>query len=411
MELNQILSEAIARGASDIHLKHGVMPVIRIHGRLTAISKDAPRLSGDEIAKMAQQIMTPEMRERFAKTHEVDMGYGVAGVGRFRVNIFQQRGSVGMVIRTISFKIKNFGELKLPKVLEQICTYERGLVLVTGVTGSGKSTTLASMIDYINGTRTSHILTIEDPIEYLIRDRKSIVNQRELGLDTASFGQALKAALRQDPDVILIGEMRDRETIDTSLLAAETGHLVFSTLHTADTTETINRILGAFEPHQQPLIRLQLAANLKAVVSQRLISRADGKGVVPAVEIMVVNTRIREMISDSRKTMDIPLAIEEGETYGMQSFDQSLMSLVSQGFITQKEALQAATNPHDFALRSKGVTSMDGKRWAGYDKTKATGGTPMPEDTFKIELHTMPKIPGERVAYDEEEDDSDDDEE
>jgi twitching motility protein PilT len=371
MELNEILAKAMGAGASDIHLKHGLMPVLRIHGRLVPIDKKDPRLSSEEISHMADLIMSPLHRRKFSESHEVDMGYGVPGLGRFRVNIFQQRGSVGMVIRAIPFNIKTVRELNLPPVVERLSAYERGLILVTGITGSGKSTTLASIIDHINNSRTGHILTIEDPIEYLIRDRRSIVNQRELGLDTPSYTIALRQALRQDPDVILIGEMRDKETIQTALIAAETGHLVFSTLHTSDATETINRILSAFEPHEQLQIRLQLTGVLRAVISQRLIPKKDKTGVVPACEIMVVNARIKEMIANPQRTREIPLAIEEGSTFEMQSFDQSLMGLLKQKLVTFEEAKAASTNPDDFDLRYKGITSMDEKKWTGFDNSNA----------------------------------------
>jgi twitching motility protein PilT len=389
MELNQILARAMALGASDIHLKHGLMPVLRVHGRLVPLDKKDPRLSGDEISQMADAIMTPIHKKKFADFHEVDMGYGVPGLGRFRVNIFQQRGSVGMVIRAIPFTIKTVKELNLPLTVERIASYERGLILVTGITGSGKSTTLASIIDHINNTRTNHILTIEDPIEYLIRDRRSIVNQRELGIDTPSYTVALRQALRQDPDVILIGEMRDKETIQTALIAAETGHLVFSTLHTADATETVNRILGAFEPHEQSQIRLQLTGVLRAVVSQRLIPKKDKSGVVPACEIMVVNARIKEMIANPQKTREIPLAIDEGSTFGMQSFDQSLMSLLKEGLVTFEEAVAASSNPDDFQLRHKGIESLDSKKWSAYDNMDGA-----------ISLENMPKIEMQNITDD-----------
>jgi twitching motility protein PilT len=286
--------------------------------------------------------------------------------------------------------------------VQKLTAFERGLVLVTGSTGSGKSTTLASMLDFINNNRTCHILTIEDPIEYLIRDKKSIINQRELGLDTPSFSMALRQALRQDPDVILIGEMRDAETIRTALVAAETGHLVFSTLHTTDATETVNRILSVFEPHEQTHIRLQLASTLRAVISQRLLSKADKSGQVPACEIMVVNTRIRDMIVDPSKTREIPLAIEDGvQTFEMQTFDHSLMSLVRKKLITFEEARAGATNPDDFALRYKGVTSMDGKKWQGFDSATSSVVAPT---LSSVELHTMPVIAGENVPMDQEPD-------
>jgi twitching motility protein PilT len=279
------------------------------------------------------------------------------------------------------------------------------LVLVTGITGSGKSTTLASMIDYINHNRTGHILTIEDPIEYLIRDRRSIVNQRELGLDTPSFSVALRQALRQDPDVILIGEMRDAETTRTALLAAETGHLVFSTLHTSDAAETINRILACFDPHEQMQIRLQLTGVLKAVVSQRLLMRADGKGIVPACEVMIANARIRDMIADPAKTRNIPQAIEEGvSSFEMQSFDQSLMGLLRQGLITMDEARAASSNPDDFILRTKGVSSDGGRKWQSFDGADSTDdGLELPE-ILSVQVQDRPVIKGENVSIDDDPD-------
>ncbi len=276
----------------------------------------------------------------------MDLAYGVPGLGRFRVNVFQQRGTLGAVLRVIPFKVMTIRDLMLPPVLEKIALEERGLVLVTGTTGSGKSTTLAAMIDHINANETNHIMTIEDPIEFLIRDKRSIVNQREVGVDTVSFSQALKSALRQDPDVILVGEMRDLETIETALTAAETGHLVMSTLHTLDATETINRIVSVFPPYQQKQVRMQLGTVLRAVISQRLVPRADGKGRVAAVEVLKATARVRELIEDKDRTKEIPDAIAQGhQTYGMQTFDQSLMNLVRQSVITYDEALPAGHQP------------------------------------------------------------------
>ncbi|MDZ4677762.1 MAG: type IV pilus twitching motility protein PilT [Oligoflexia bacterium] len=405
MQLNEILTKAMNMGASDIHLKHGVMPVVRVHGKLMPIDKNSKRLTGDQIAEMAALIMSPLHRKKFAEIHEVDMGYGVAGLARFRINIFQQRGTVGMVIRAIPFNIKNLEDLNLPAAVSKITTYERGLILVTGITGSGKSTTLASMLDYINSNRTCHILTIEDPIEYLIRDRRSIINQRELGLDTPSFSMAIRQALRQDPDVIFIGEMRDTETIRTALVAAETGHLVFSTLHTADATETINRILSSFEPHEQAQVRLQLAASLRAVISQRLVTKIDNSGVVPACEIMVVNARIRDMIADPQKTREIPMAIEDGSPFDMQTFDQSLMSLLRQNLISFDEAKAASTNSEDFALRHKGVTSMDGKKWQGFDNSTQSSAH---HSIRSVDIHTIPVIKGENRTIDDDQEDDED---
>jgi twitching motility protein PilT len=323
------------------------------------------------IQKIAVQIMNPIQKNRFEETREVDLAYGIAGLGRFRVNVFQQRGSVGIVFRVIPFGVKSIEQLHLPKVIETIAMEQRGLILVTGTTGSGKSTSLAAMIEYINANRTAHIMTIEDPIEFLIRDRRSIVNQREIGVDTQSFSLALRAALRQDPDVILVGEMRDFETIETAITAAETGHLVMSTLHTLDATETINRIISVFPPYQQKQIRLQLSSILKAVISQRLVPRADGKGRVPALEVLVSTARVRECISDKDRTKEIHDAIAKGyTTYGMQSFDQSLMMLVKGGLVTYEEALKHVSNPDDFALRFRGIGSTSDSTWEDFEGDK-----------------------------------------
>ncbi len=367
MELNEILTIAMRGGASDIHLKAGLPPMFRLDGQLVPL-KDGKRLPPEEVARMAFGIMNEFQKEKFKQSNEVDLAYGVPGLGRFRVNVFQQRGTIGAVLRVIPFKIMTIKELMLPPALEKMALEERGLILVTGTTGSGKSTTLAAMIDHINATETNHIITIEDPIEFLIRDKRSIINQREVGVDTMSFSQALKSALRQDPDVILVGEMRDIETIETALHAAETGHLVMSTLHTLDASETINRIISAFPPHQQKQIRIQLGSVLKGVVSQRLVPRADGKGRVASVEIMKATSRIKEMIEDKDRTKEIPDAIAQGQiSYGMQTFDQSLMQLVRSNVITYQEALRQATNPDDFALRFQGVSSTSDAKWDDFD--------------------------------------------
>jgi len=368
MDLNEILKVAIKGGASDIHMKSGLPPMFRVDGALVPL-KNAERLVQEELQKMTVGIMNPVQRERFETARECDLAYGIPGLGRFRVNVFQQRGTVAAVFRVIPFGVKSIEQLFLPKVIESVSMENRGLVLVTGTTGSGKSTTLAAMIDHINSNRTCHIVTIEDPIEFLIRDRRSIVNQREIGVDTQSFANALRAALRQDPDVILVGEMRDFETIETAITAAETGHLVMSTLHTLDATETINRIISVFPPYQQKQVRLQLASILKAVISQRLVPRADGKGRVPALEVLISTARVRECIADKDRTKELHDAIARGfTTYGMQTFDQSLMHLVKTGLVTYDEALKNVSNPDDFALRFRGIASTSDGTWDDFEK-------------------------------------------
>ena len=365
-ELNKILQVAVKGGASDIHVKAGLPPIFRVDGSLLPL-REAARLSPEDIGRMAAAIMTKAQRDAFQQTLDIDMSHGVPGVGRFRVNVFQQRGSIGMVFRVIPFKVKGIDELLLPDVVKQISDERRGLILVTGATGSGKSTTMASMVDYINSTRTTHIVTIEDPIEFLIRDKRSIINQREIGNDTTSFARALKAALRQDPDVILVGEMRDLETIEIAMMAAETGHLVMSTLHTTDAAEAVQRITSAFPPHQRDQARYQFANMFRGVVSQRLVPRADGRGRVPAVEVMVSSGRIREMILEKATPRAITEQISQGyDNYGMQTFDQSLMFLLQNGHITYEEALNQSSNPDDFALRVSGIGSSGGA-WNNFE--------------------------------------------
>ena len=357
MHVNDLLKIAVENGASDVHLKVGSFPLMRLRGTLVPATT-TKRLDHEDLVAMTAAVMSTALRQKFKETQEVDLAYSVPGLGRFRCNIFQQRGTVGMVIRLIPMQIRTFDELGLPPVLKAICDQERGLVLVTGTTGSGKTTTLAAMIDYINKTRSTHVMTIEDPIEFLHRDNKSIVNQREVAVDTKSFSHALRSALRQDPDVILVGEMRDFDTIDTALLAAETGHLVFSTLHTLDATETINRIITVYPPHQQKQIRLQLASVLKAVVSQRLIPRADGTGRAPAAEVMIGTPFVRDCIVDKEKTHLIRSAIAQGTSqYGMQTFDQSIFSLFEQHHITYDEAMRWASNVDEFKLKVQGIAT------------------------------------------------------
>src|SRR5438874_997928 len=357
MHIDDLLRIAIERKASDLHLKVGNYPHCRVDGDLVPISEQ-PRISAEDMLNMAFSMMSNRQKQKFKDNSELDMAYGVAGLGRFRVNVFQQRGNVGLVLRMIPTKIKALEELYMPKIIEDICEASRGLVLVTGVTGSGKSTTLAAMLDRINSTRPEHIITIEDPIEFLHRDKKGFVNQREVEVDTPSFGSALRASLRQDPDIILVGEMRDLETIGTALHAAETGHLVFSTLHTLDAVETINRIISVFPPPEQKQVRMHLAAVLKAVISQRLVKRCDGEGRVPAVEIMINTAYIRECILVPEKTRSVRDAISAGTSqYGMQTFDQSLWDLFQAELVNYETALENASNADDFKLRMQGVAS------------------------------------------------------
>ncbi len=357
MKVDDLLKIAVAKGASDLHLKAGSFPHVRIHGELVPLM-DFKKLTKEDTLLMAFGIMNNRQKLYFKENSELDLAYGVKSLGRFRVNVFQQRGTVSLVFRVIPANIKTFEELYLPEVLKKIALIPRGLILVTGTTGSGKSTTLATMIDYVNENRTSHIVTIEDPIEFLHRDKKSIISQREINVDTKSFADALRSSLRQDPDVILVGEMRDRETIETALLAAETGHVVFSTLHTLDATETINRIIAVFPPHHQNNIRIQLASLLRAVVSMRLLKRSDGKGRVPGVEVLWVTEFVRNCINDPTKTKFVKTAIAAGTSqYGMQTFDQSIFQFYKHNFISFEDALSYASNPDEFKLRVQGIYS------------------------------------------------------
>jgi twitching motility protein PilT len=374
MDLNEILHIALQWRASDIHLKAGLPPMLRIDGELVPLN-EAGRLTPEATSQIAGSIMNNVQRDKFQEKLDADLAYGVQGLGRFRVNVFQQRGAIGLVFRSIPFKIETIDSLMLPKVIENLALEQRGMVLVTGTTGSGKSTTLAAMVDHINSNRTCHIVTIEDPIEFIIRDKHCIVDQREVGADTVSFPAALKAALRQDPDVVLVGEMRDLETIETALHAAETGHLVLSTLHTLDATETIHRVISVFPPHQQHQIRLQLSGVLRACVSQRLVPRADGLGRVPAVEVLVVNALVKELVEDKERTKELRDVIARSHTtYGMQTFDQSLMWLWRSGYITYEEALRQSSSPSDFALRASGIGGEDWEQFNPTGQSAAKGG-------------------------------------
>ena len=357
--LDRVLAAARQLGVSDIHLKVGLPPVFRIKGELRTV-RDVPPLSRETLQTFALDMMNDHQREVFETSWDVDLAYAAPGGGRYRVNVFQQRGHIGIAMRVIPPDVPGFDKLNLPEAVLQFANSERGLVLVTGITGAGKSTTLAALVDTINAQRACHIVTIEDPIEFAFRDRRSVVNQREIGFDTLSFAKALRAALRQDPDVIMVGEMRDLETTEIAMLAAETGHLVLSTLHTADASDTVNRIVSMFPPHQQQQARLQLSNVLGGIISQRLLPRADGKGMIPAVEILVNTRRVRELLTDPKRSGEILQAIETGrEPYGMISFDQSLKDLLTHNLVTYEDAVAQSTRPDDLALHARGVQRGD----------------------------------------------------
>jgi twitching motility protein PilT len=379
--LDKVLTAARQLGASDVHLKAGLPPIFRIKGDLRTV-RDVPPLTREAIAQFAVHMMNDRQREEFETNLDIDLAYGTPDGVRYRVNMFQQRGSVGMVMRLIPPEVPPFQNLNLPQAVLDLTSHHRGVVLVTGATGSGKSTTLAAMIDYINTQHAYHIVTVEDPIEYTFRDKRSVLNQREIGFDTMSFARALRAALRQDPDVILVGEIRDFETAQIAMTAAETGHLVLSTLHTVDATETINRIISMFPTHQQQQARLTIAAVLRGVISQRLLPRADGKGMVPALELMVNTERIREMIEDPTRTREIKQAITEGlHPYGMSSFDQSLAELVKKRLVTYEEAVMHSSSPSDFALLFRGVSNSAERAMAGGSAEPQGAGN----DEFEID--------------------------
>ena len=379
MDVNVILQRAVALGASDIHLKVGNPPCVRLHGGIQPM-EGFEKITADDAMKMAGTVMPNSAKTAFKQNKETDFAYSVPKVGRFRVNAYLQRGLISLVFRTIPFAIPDIETLHLPEVIKKIAMENRGLVLVTGITGSGKSTTLASMIDYINKQRNLNVITVEDPVEFLHSDKKCLVSQREVGADTGTFAEALKRALRQDPDIILVGEMRDLETIETAMHAAETGHLVMSTLHTLDAPETINRIISVFPPHHQEQVRSQLASITKAIISQRLVPTKDGKGRVPAIEIMVTNGTIRECIMDRSKTKQITDFIEQGrEVYGSQSFDQSLYDHLKADLITFEEAMKWSKKPDDFALKVKGIGTDDDDDWkfgGSTDEEKKDNGGP-----------------------------------
>jgi twitching motility protein PilT len=355
-QFRQAIVEMVRRGASDLLLKAGRPPTVRVAGQLKML--EMPPLRPDELKALAESLMTPKQIREFTETKEADFGIGVPGIGRFRTNVYQQRGTVAFAFRGIPYEVRTIRELLLPSVLEEIAMRPRGLVLVTGITGSGKSTTLAAMIDHINRLRRVNVITIEDPIEFLHRDQEANVSQREVGSDTLSFGGALRHVLRQDPDVILIGEIRDQDTMDTALKAADTGHLVLSTIHTTDATQTISRVLSFYPPHQHNEIRMLLSTALAAIISMRLVPRVDGQGRVPACEILVNTAAVADNMRDTQKALSIPELIAEGGTgYGMQTFDQSLMRWYQEGVISYEEAVFHATHPSEFALRVSGISA------------------------------------------------------
>jgi twitching motility protein PilT len=370
MNIKVLLEELVQLGASDLHLKPGIPPVVRLHGCLQRLSHPAP--TPKEMEEVARQILTPLQRERFESTKEVDFAFGVTGLARFRANCYVQRNTIAMVFRHVPVTIRTVEELSLPEVIGELALRPRGMILVTGTVGSGKSTTLAAMVQEINRNLNASIITIEDPIEFLHRDVKGIINQREVGSDTASYHDALRHILRQDPDVILIGEIRDQETMEIALKAADTGHLVLSTLHTIDAMQTVNRVISFFPPHQHQEIRYLLASTVQAVISQRLLPTARGDGMVPAVEVMITTGTIRDCILSPEKTPLITQTMREGVTqHRMQTFDQALMKLYQEKTITLEEALRASTNPHELTLRLKGIQATADKSWDSFENEPA----------------------------------------
>ena len=357
MVIEEFLKIAIERDASDLHFKTGNHPMIRVHGTLTPLT-GSPRLTAPDCEELSNQLMTEFQWKRLQEDLDIDLAYSLPGFGRFRGNIYRQKGSLAIALRIIPLEVKSIRELLLPEVLEKVASYPRGLVLVTGTTGSGKTTSLAAMVDYINTFRRENIITIEDPIEYFHKDKKSTISQREVGMDVLSFARGLRGCLREDPDVILVGEMRDLDTTETTLHAAETGHLVLSTLHTLDAPESINRIISVFPPHHQRQVRLQLASILKAIISMRLVPRMDGQGRVPAVEAMIATPYIQECIAEKDKTMFIRDAIAAGVSqYNMQTFDQSIYQLYRNGYISFEQGMNYSSNPDNFKLRIMGIRS------------------------------------------------------
>jgi twitching motility protein PilT len=367
MNIKRVLQQMVALKASDLHVKVGTKPTARVHGTLVPIEEPPP--SQADLETVVDQILTPKQKKVFEETKEVDFAFGVTGLARFRTNFYQQRGTTAMVFRQVPATVPAFEELNLPPVIEELAARPRGLVLVCGTVGSGKSTTLAAMIDSLNRREARNVITIEDPVEFLFRDKKCTISQREIGLDTATFSEGLKHILRQDPDVIMIGEIRDIDTMRIAIMAADTGHLVLSTLHTIDATQTINRIISFFPPHQHEEVRFMLAGTLLGVVAQRLVPRSDLEGRIPAAEVMLVTATIREYLLDPEKTSLIKSAISEGVSqYGMQTFDQSLMRHYTEGRVTLESALRYCSNPNEFELRVKGIHATSDESWKSFER-------------------------------------------
>jgi twitching motility protein PilT len=369
MTFKEMIQQMLVRNASDLHIRVGLRPTLRVDGKLLAA--DDQVLMPQDIDKILSQTLTETQLQKFHQKREMDLALSISKMGRFRINLYKQRGTVGIAIRHVNTSIPSFEELNLPDVIKNIANSRKGLVIVTGTTGSGKSTTLAAMIEYINSNRAENILTIEDPIEYIYRDKRSIISQREVGGDTESFATALRHAFRQDPDIVLIGEVRDVDTMGIALTAADTGHLVLTTLHTLNTVETVSRIISFFPPHQHQQIRLLLSGTLRAIICQRLLPRSDGPGRIPAVEVMISTSSVREYLNDQLKTPLLTELIEQGNVqYGMQSFDQSIMKMFQSGLISYEEALAQSSNPDDFDLRCRGITSASDRGWSDFADEK-----------------------------------------
>ena len=369
MNLRSCLDKMIAAHASDLHIKVGTAPILRVDGQLFTL--DEPPPTAKDLRDVVTQLLSEEQRLYFSTHFEIDFAFGVAGLARFRANIFMQRGTPALALRHVPVEVPSIDDLHLPPVVRELAFSPRGLVLVTGRTGSGKSTTLAAMIDAINRVTTRNVITVEDPIEFLHRDRMSFIHQREVGLDTQSFLDGLRYVLRQDPDIILVGEIRNLETMNTALTASDTGHLVMSTLHTTDVVQTLQRIISFYPPHQHEEVRLSIASNLRAVISQRLIPRRDGTGRVPAVEVMMSTPTIREYILNPEKTPLLHSVVAEGVTqYGMQTFDQSVLGLLRDGVITEEEALKNCNNPNELSLKLKGISATSDRTWQPVDDSK-----------------------------------------